>query len=47
AKWILLIIIVLVIDTSLAKLRLFRVIDYLAVAFTFSILFLIMSEVIA
>ncbi|MCL4453434.1 MAG: respiratory chain complex I subunit 1 family protein [Candidatus Thermoplasmatota archaeon] len=47
AKWIFLIIIVLIVDTSLAKLRLFKVIDYLAVAFTFSILFLILSEVIA
>jgi formate hydrogenlyase subunit 4 len=47
AKWILLIIIVLIVDTSLAKLRLFKVIDYLAVAFTFSILFLILTEVIA
>jgi formate hydrogenlyase subunit 4 len=46
-KWLLLIVIVLVVDTSLAKLRLFKVIDYLAVAFTFSILFLILTEVIA
>ncbi len=46
-KWLLLIIIVLVIDTSLAKLRLFNVIGYLAVAFIFSILFLILTEVIA
>ena len=45
-KWILLIVIVLIIETTLAKLRLFRVIDYLAAAFTFSILFLIFSEVI-
>ncbi|WMT52115.1 MAG: respiratory chain complex I subunit 1 family protein [Ferroplasma sp.] len=47
AKWLFLIIIVLIVDTSMAKLRLFKVIDYLAVAFTFSILFLILSEVIA
>ena len=47
AKWVFLIIIVLIVDTSLAKLRLFKVIDYLAVAFTFSILFLILTEVIA
>ncbi len=46
AKWLLLIFIVLVVETTLAKIRLFRVIDYLAAAFTFSILFLIFSEVI-
>lgn len=45
-KWLMLIAIVLVIETTLAKLRLFRVLDYLATAFTFSILFLIFSEVI-
>lgn len=45
-KWLFLIVIVLVIETTLAKLRLFRVMDYLATAFTFSILFLIFSEVI-
>ncbi|MEM0139293.1 MAG: respiratory chain complex I subunit 1 family protein [Ferroplasma sp.] len=45
-KWILLILVVLIIDTTLAKLRLFRVIDYLAVAFVFSILFLVLTEVI-
>ncbi len=45
-KWIFLILIVLIIDTSFAKLRLFKVIDYLAVAFVFSILFLILTEVI-
>lgn len=45
-KWLMLIIIVLIIETTLAKLRLFRILDYLAVAFTFSILFLIFSEVI-
>ncbi|MGC9138253.1 MAG: respiratory chain complex I subunit 1 family protein [Thermoplasmata archaeon] len=44
-KWMILIIIVTIIETSLAKLRLFRIIDYLAVAFTFSVLFLIFSEV--
>ncbi|MEM3670485.1 MAG: respiratory chain complex I subunit 1 family protein [Thermoprotei archaeon] len=47
AKWLALIVIVLIVDTSLAKLRLFRVMDYLATAFTFSILFLILSEVVA
>lgn len=46
AKWLLLIGIVLVVETTLAKLRLFRVLDYLATAFTFSILFLIFTEVI-
>lgn len=45
-KWLMLIALVLVIETTLAKLRLFRVLDYLATAFTFSILFLIFSEVI-
>lgn len=47
AKWLLLIGIVLIVETTLAKLRLFRVLDYLATAFTFSILFLIFTEVIA
>jgi len=46
-KWMILIFIVLVVETTLAKLRLFRIIDYLATAFTFSILFLIFAEVIA
>ncbi len=45
-KWMLLISIVLVIETTLAKLRLFRILDYLATAFTFSVLFLIFSEVV-
>lgn len=45
-KWLLLIGIVIVVETTLAKLRLFRVLDYLATAFTFSILFLIFTEVI-
>ncbi|HKJ96694.1 MAG TPA: respiratory chain complex I subunit 1 family protein [Thermoplasmataceae archaeon] len=45
-KWMLLIFIVIVIETTLAKLRLFKVLDYLATAFTFSVLFLIFSEVI-
>ena len=45
-KWILLIIIVIAVETTLAKLRLFRVVDYLAVAMSFSILFLILSEVL-
>ncbi|MGC8562932.1 MAG: respiratory chain complex I subunit 1 family protein [Thermoplasmata archaeon] len=42
-KWLILIMVLLVIETSLAKLRLFKVQDYLAVAFTFSLLFLIFS----
>jgi formate hydrogenlyase subunit 4 len=46
AKWSILIFIVVIVETSLAKLRLFRVMDYLAIAFTFSILFLIFVEVI-
>jgi formate hydrogenlyase subunit 4 len=46
AKWLFLIVVVVIIETTLAKLRLFRIMDYLAVAFTFSILFLIFSEVI-
>lgn len=46
AKWIFLIMVVIIVETTLAKLRLFRIMDYLAVAFTFSILFLIFSEVI-
>lgn len=45
-KWLLLILIVVVVETTLAKLRLFRVIDYLAVALTFSVLFIILSEVV-
>ena len=45
-KFVLLILIVMVIETTLAKVRLFKVLDYLAVAFTFSILFLLLSEVI-
>ena len=39
-KWMLLILIVVIIETTLAKMRLFRILDYLATAFTFSILFL-------
>ncbi|MEM3852579.1 MAG: respiratory chain complex I subunit 1 family protein [Methanomassiliicoccales archaeon] len=45
-KWIFLICILVVVETTLSKLRLFRIVDYLAVAFTFSILFLIFSEVL-
>lgn len=45
-KWLFLIVIVLIIETTLAKLRLFRILDYLATAFTFSVLFLIFSEVV-
>ena len=39
-KWMLLILIVVIIETTMAKMRLFRILDYLATAFTFSILFL-------
>jgi len=46
AKWMLLILIMLIVDTSLSKLRLFKIVDYLGTAFTFSVLFLIYSEVI-
>lgn len=45
-KWMGLILLVLVIETTLARMRLLRILDYLATAFTFSILFLIFSEVI-
>lgn len=42
-KWLILIAALLIIETSLAKLRLFKIQDYLAVAFTLSLLFLIFS----
>lgn len=45
-KWMGLIALVVIIETTLARMRLLRVLDYLATAFTFSILFLIFSEVI-
>ena len=45
-KWLLLILVVVAIETTFAKLRLYRILDFLAVAFTFSILFLILSEVV-
>lgn len=45
-KWIGLLLLVLVIETTMARMRLLRILDYLATAFTFSILFLIFSEVI-
>lgn len=44
-KWIFLLFIVLVIDTSLAKLRLFKVQDFLAVAFVLSVVSLLLSVV--
>ncbi|ARM77197.1 respiratory chain complex I subunit 1 family protein [Acidianus manzaensis] len=44
-KWIFLIFIALIIDTSLAKLRLFKVQDFLAVAFVLSILSLLLSVI--
>lgn len=46
AKWMLLLLIMLVVETTLARLRVFRILDYLATAFTFSILFLIFTEVL-
>ena len=36
-KWLLLILIVIFIEQSLAKVRLFKIADYLAVSFTLSI----------
>jgi formate hydrogenlyase subunit 4 len=45
-KWFFLIAILLIIETSMAKLRLFKVQDYLATAFTFSFLFLVFSVMI-
>lgn len=44
-KWLFLIFIAVVIDTSLAKLRLYKVQDFLAVAFVISILSLIFSVI--
>ncbi len=46
AKWMFLILVVLIVETTLARLRVFRILDYLATAFTFSILFLIFTEVL-
>ncbi len=45
-KWLILILVIVVVETTLSKVRLFRIMDYLATAFTFSILFLIFAEVI-
>lgn len=42
-KWLFLIAILLIIETSMAKLRLFKVQDYLATAFAFSFFFLVLS----
>lgn len=44
-KWLFLLFIALVIDTSLAKLRLFKVQDFLAVAFVLSIMSLLLSVI--
>ncbi|MGP6294155.1 respiratory chain complex I subunit 1 family protein [Caldiplasma sukawensis] len=45
-KFVILVIIIAIIETAFAKLRLFRIVDFLATAFTFSLLFLIFAEVI-
>jgi formate hydrogenlyase subunit 4 len=45
AKWIIMIIIVLVVETSLAKLRLFKVQDHLAIAFVLSVFSLLFSVI--
>lgn len=44
-KWLILILVTLIIDTSLAKLRLYKVQDFLAVAFVLSILSLLFSVI--
>lgn len=44
-KWLFLLFIALVIDTSLAKLRLFKIQDFLAVAFVLSVISLLLSVV--
>lgn len=44
-KWLLLIVILIIIETSLAKMRLFKIQDYLSVAFFISLFFLILSVV--
>lgn len=45
-KWLILIAIIVIIETSLSKIRLFKIVDFLAAAFTFSILFLFLTELI-
>lgn len=46
-KWIILIVILVIIETSLAKMRLFKIQDYLSIAFSISLFFLILNLVIA
>lgn len=45
-KWLVLIVILIAIETSLAKLRLFKIQDYLSIAFSISLFFLIISVVV-
>lgn len=45
-KWILLIILLVTIETSLAKMRLFKIQDYLSIAFLISLFFLIFGLVV-
>lgn len=45
-KWLVLIVLLVIIETSLAKMRLFKIQDYLVIAFSISIFFLIISLVI-
>lgn len=45
-KWLILILILVIIETSLAKMRLFKIQDYLSIAFSISLFFLILSVVI-
>ena len=46
-KWIILIVILVIIESSLAKMRLFKIQDYLSIAFSISLFFLILNLVIA
>ncbi len=45
-KWLVLIAVLVVIETTFAKLRLFKIQDYLSIAFALSLLFLILSLVV-
>jgi len=45
-KWLVLIVILVFIETSLAKMRLFKIQDYLSIAFLISLFFLIFGLVI-
>jgi len=46
AKWLLLIVLLVIIETTLAKMRLFKIQDYLSIAFSLSFLFLILNVVV-